>query len=346
MSRRILPILLVFVMVVLACNAPGTPVPLPPTPDQGSAKTQMALDVKATVLAQKEATLAAGGNVQAPTATDKPIPPTDQPTYTPYPTYTQPPEATATEKPSDTPEAAPTQDLQARIKSANILVFEDIRGYFDLLPRVQQAMRGMSFSGGQIVEVGDAVGDFMRELNSPTKWDLIIVAAEARSGVRGEFWDMISKQADKNVALAIEVWYVDEVYYDKLDSLMYKCGIQFQKDWRRPATYNLLDYSIYWLQPDHPLFTAKNVVGPLVTPTPYWMGDAGDLIKLAPASTAQLLAGTQPSVISSYGTLASCLDGRMVFQTFSTHDYRQSETVALWQNYIIYTLTNHFKVTP
>ncbi|HTP02521.1 MAG TPA: hypothetical protein VMJ64_14195 [Anaerolineales bacterium] len=40
--------------------------------------------------------------------------------------------------------------------------------------------------------------------------------------------------------------------------------------------------------------------------------------------------------------LASCYDGRVILQTFSDHDYRQEEIIALWQNYIHYTLKNHF----
>jgi len=54
------------------------------------------------------------------------------------------------------------------IKSAKIQVYEDIRGYPALLPRVHQAIVGMNLSGGKIVEVGDAVGNFMTELNSLT----------------------------------------------------------------------------------------------------------------------------------------------------------------------------------
>ncbi len=344
MLKRVLPVIAVFTLVVLACNAPGSQPAAPaviPTVDQSGQQTQMALDLKATLLAVQASTLEAQENQARDDEPDATQPAAqDLPTYTPYPTYTQPPEDTPE------PEATPTQDMQARIKAANVLVFEDVRGYYSLNPLVSQAVKNMNFSGGKVVNVGDAVGDLMGELNSPTRWDLIIISSEVRTGVRGEFWDMVSSQVNKDVALIAEVWYVDDTYFDKLDDLMGKCGIALQREWARPTNYSTLDYSIYWLQPDHPLFSIKNIVGPLVTPTIYWMNDAGDLIKLGPGGDAQLLAGTQPSAPSSYGVLATCLEGRMVFQTFATHDYRDSQTVPLWENYIVYTLTNHFKKVP
>ena len=350
--KRIGLVLLVFMLVTLSCGLPVNAV------DNNNASnsennnvdlegTQAALSIKATRLAKMEATqLAQNQESEAqPSATNPP--PAALPTYTPYPTYTVAP--TLAPQVADTLAVIPQptqdtgQDIQARIKAANILVYEDIRGYPALLPRVQQAIKSMDFSGGQIVMVGDAVGDFMTQLNSPTKWDLIIVAAEARSGVRGEFWDLILKQAQKKVGLAIEVWYVDKDYYDKLNFLLDECGVTLQKNWTRPTNYQPLDYSIYWLQQDNPLFTIYKTVPPLVTPNIYWAGDAGDLMKISGTGDAQLLAGTQPSETSSYGVLTSCMQGRMILQTFSTHDYQETKTVALWENYIVYTLTNHFK---
>jgi hypothetical protein len=334
-------VLIIFIclLLVLACNLPA---PNAQTAVPNNAEKTLAF--KGTSLAKREKTLNAKQSL--PTATQTAAPAatyTALPTYTAYPTFTAAPQIDPVlPQPTQT---TPVQDMDALIKSANILVFEDIRGYPSLLPWVHQAIIGMNLSGGKIVEVGDAVGNFMTELNSPTKWDLIIVAAEARSGVKGEFWDLILQQAKNNVALAIEVWYIDKDYLDKLNYLMDECGITLQKNWGRPATYQPLDYSIYWLQPQHPLFSIYKTIGPLVTPVIYWPGDAGDLIKLTSGSNAELLAGTQPNERSTYGTIASCMDGRMVMQTFSTHDYQQDKTVALWQNYIYYTLMNHFKVS-
>jgi hypothetical protein len=287
--KRIGLAMLVFMMVVLSCSLPVNTVDNP----NGSNNrldlegTQAALSIKATSLANMEATQLAENQqpVIQPTSTNPP-PPAALPTYTPYPTYTVAPVVVVptvanTLEVITQPTQDTGQDLQAKIKAANILVYEDIRGYPALLPRVQQAIKSMDFSGGQIVMVGDAVGDFMTQLNSPTKWDLIIVASEVRTGVRGEFWDLILKQAQKKVGLAIEVWYVDKDYYDKLNFLLDECGGTLQKNWTRPVNFQPLNYSIYWLQQDNPLFTIYKTVPPLVSPTIYWTGDAGDLMKLS-----------------------------------------------------------------
>jgi hypothetical protein len=350
--KRISLAMLVFTMVILSCSLPvsGANNNNSNSNNNNSVDiegTQAALAIKATRLANVEATQQAEAQQAAIQPTSTNPPPTVAPTYTLYPTYTLPPEVTPTV--TNTVEVVVQstqntgQDIQAKIRSANILIFEDVRGYPALLPRVRQAIRSMDFSGGQIVEVGDAVGDFMTQLNSPTKWDLIIVAAEVRSGVRGEFWEMILQQAKKKVGLAIEVWYVDRDLYDKLNFLLDECGVTLQKNWTRPVGFEPLNYSIYWLQPDHPLFTIYKTVAPLITPNIYWAADAGDLMKISGTGDATLLAGTQPSERSTYGVLTSCMQGRMILQTFSTHDYQETKTVALWQNYIIYTLTNHFK---
>jgi hypothetical protein len=356
--KRIGLALLVCMLVTLSCGLPVNAVNNADTNTSNNNNldiegTQAALSIKATRLANMEATqLAQNQEAQAQPSATNPPPPEALPTYTPYPTYTVAPTVAPTAAPpvvANTLAVIPQptqdtgQDIQARIKAANILVYEDIRGYPALLPRVQQAIKSMDFSGGQIVMVGDAVGDFMTQLNSPTKWDLIIVASEVRTGVRGEFWDLILKQAQKKVGLAIEVWYVDKDYYDKLNFLLDECGVTLQKNWTWPANFQPLNYSIYWLQQDNPLFTIYKTVPPLVTPNIYWMGDAGDLMKISGTGDAQLLAGTQPSETSSYGVLTSCMQGRMILQTFSTHDYQETKTVALWENYIVYTLTNHFK---
>ena len=54
-----------------------------------------------------------------------------------------------------------------------------------------------------------------------------------------------------------------------------------------------------------------------------------------------MLAGLSAKA-SDQGVLASCYDGRVIIQTFSDHDYDQADIVPLWENYIHYTLKNHF----
>jgi hypothetical protein len=326
---------------MLACSLPGVG-------SRSLQETQMALSVQQTLIVQQQTQVSV--SLQQPDSSGKKessATPTEfqiLPTYTPYPTYTPVIDATTQVVPTSLPTEAPTQEnVEDRIRGANILIFEDVKGYYDLTPWVHQAVSSMDFSGGKIVEVGDAVGEFMKYLNSPVKWDLIIVAAEIRTGVRGEFWDVILDQVNDGSALIAEVWYLDEIASGRISPLLGKCGIRFQKDWYRDPGDNALDYSLYWLDQHHPIFSQPNVVGPLYTPTLYWTYDAGDLLSLDAGGDAELLAGLYPKEKSKYGVLATCMGGRVVFQTFSTHDYRSSQVIPLWQNYITYTLTNHFE---
>ena len=61
---------------------------------------------------------------------------------------------------------------------------------------------------------------------------------------------------------------------------------------------------------------------------------------------AVLLAGLSSRPSPGEGVLATCMQGRVIIQTFSDHDYRQEEIIPLWQNYIHYTLKNHFAAVP
>jgi len=337
-------------VILLACAMPFSGSTAPDENEtekeaQNLEHTAIALEIKSTLLAEQQATFnaresqpqASPTSAQANIVAEIPASPTALPTLAPSDT----PVPTATPEPP-TPTAVPTKDIKAKIQAAKVLVYEDIRGYPDLDTRVHSAIDNLDFSKGRVVEVGDAVGDFMTQLNSPVKWDLIIVAAEARSGVRGEFWDVITEHVNRGAALVVEIWYLDDIAGGRIAPLLGKCGVKFQRDLPRDEDADPLNYSLYWLEQDHPLFSFYNVVGPLYTPNIYWYKDAGDQIRLGSGGDAVLLSGMYPNQKSSYGMLAVCLEGRMVLQTFSSHDYRRDQVVPLWENYILYTLNNHF----
>jgi hypothetical protein len=335
--KTISPVLVVLLalFISLSCAAPFTPEASGPLQ-----QTQGALAFQATglVLQAQQATLDAARAGVAPAA------PAGVPTFTPLPTFTiapaaQPPAATSA------PVAAPPQDLKTRIKKANVLIFEDIYGYPPLAgnTRVSMAVSRMNFSGGTVLNTKDAYGNFKSELNSSAKWDLIVVSAESREGMKGEFWDYLYDQVDRGVGLVAEVYNLNNIANGRISNIMSRCGIAFQKDWERPQNYDINDYSILLLDPGHDIFTIPNPKISLVTPNSYWIGDAGDFLRLTGNGDAQMLAGLYQSHKSDYGVLASCIEGRFVFQTFSTHDYRQDQTVPLWQNMMTYALTNHFK---
>lgn len=334
---RYLVIFLVIICIGIqlgACNLPGMTASYP-----GLEETRIALGIQSTMLVIQQQTLEAAKNI-----------PTDMPTYTPYPTYTPAPatiQPPATEEaPTEEPllENTPTIDMQDRIRSANILIYEDITGYPDLMPYIHETINSMGFSGGKVVEVADAVGDFKDQLLSSTKWDLIIVASESRSIIKGEFWDYIMTHVNNDVGLVVEMWYLDDIANGKIAGLLGKCGVRFQKDWWYGSGANPLDYSIYMLDPGNEVLTTPNSGISLSNPSYfYWTpGDVGDLVKISTGGDATILAGLYPQQKSSFGVLTSCLEGRMILQTFDTHDYDPYMTKALWENYITYTLTNHF----
>ncbi len=329
-TMRLTITVLVVAFITLSCSLPTQikNAQSAPTQDLGLQLTSQALNQQATALAEQQATLNAQSKENQ--ATEK-VEVKVEPTTTPAPTETQAP-AEPTTAPTDTevpPE--PTMDLEEKMKSANILVFEDTQKIGNW---IQQSLDS---AGYDYVHVGDAVGHFMENLNSGIDWDLIIVGAETKSGVRGEFWDEISDQLDRGASVIVEIWYLDQTINGRIKPLLTRCGVDYQKD------IPVAD-SIYWLDPTHPLFNEPNTVMPLLHYSRYWTTQSGDLLKLREGSNATLLAGTQKNRKSDYGQIATCLDGQLIIQTFSNHDYPRSDILLLWQNYVEYGLKKRFSI--
>jgi hypothetical protein len=322
-SRWVVTIIML-VLAALACSIPSGS-----GGDSGIQQTQMALGVQQTSLAIQQEALTAGD--AAPTL------PLLAVTYTPYPTYTVAPagpEVVATPAPVD---------MSGLIKASNILIYEDIVGYPSLMPMVDNTINYMNFSGGRIVNAGDGLGTFKGHANSATQWDLMIVATEVRSEFSGEMFEMMYDHIDNGGAVIIEVWHLDDIASGKIAPILSKCGVKLFRDWTRNYEYDPFDYSIYWLDKSHPLLSTPNTVQAPSYPYPEWFTDAGDLLELSSGGDAVLVGGLQPSRKSDYGVLAVCMGGRMVIQTFSSHDYEWNTVQPLWVNYITYTLTKHYE---
>jgi len=324
-----LPVIFTLVFSALACGLPAAPVS-----DPGIGETQVALAVQQTSLAIQQTAISGGAELSTP------LPP--EPTYTPYPTYTPAPAETAS---IALPTTAPL-DIQEQIKSSNILIFEDVAGYPSLLPVVDRTINAMNFSGGKIMYTADRLGDFKTQANSSTKWDLIIVASEVRTAFSGEMFEVMYDHINNGGAVILEVWYLDKVANGKIAPILSKCGVGFFRDWVREYSYDPFKFSIYWLDQSHPLLTSPNTVLAPSYPNPEWFTDAGDLLELSSGGDAVLVGGLYPNRKSDYGVLASCLDGRMVIQTFSSHYYKWDIVQPLWENYIIHTLTRHYEYIP
>lgn len=238
-----------------------------------------------------------------------------------------------TEKPEPTDEIVPTLSPEDQIQTSNILLYEDTSRR--LSPWIKQTLDRMDLS---YTYVGDAVGDFMTELLSNKKWDLVIVGAENKASVQGEFWDVIVPLVlDGNTALIAEVWYLDRTANGRVKQLLKGCGVEYQQDYP-------LAQSMYLLQSDHPIFNEPNQDFSFINYSRFWKSKAGDVIRLAPGNnSATLLAGEYRDRDTDYGLLATCFNGRVVLQTFSNHDYHEDMIKNLWENYIIYVLKNHYK---
>lgn len=323
---------LILIVAQLACSTGTTP---SPTRDVGEEQTRVAFGVASTsyALQQTEDALKQltpepqnGPGADELKATEMSVLLTQQavqqistpvPTYTPYPTYT----AVAN---------APTPDVQSQINNANILLFEDTinEGFW-----IEDTLKMM---GLKYRQTEDYSGNFMQELNSGKKWDLIIVGAEAKTKIQGEFWDQILAQSHKKVAVIAEVWYLDRLGGGKIHNFLSECGVAYSSDWP-------LAESIYWWEPDSPVFNQPNTVLPLLHYSRYWTEEAGDKIRLASGGDAEMIAGiTSQKKTTSSGMIATCMGGRTIVQTFSNHDFHKSDIMDLWENYITYTLTNHF----
>ena len=308
--------------------------------------TQVAIAVQQTSLAMQQSQV----DQPAPVEPEVQI----QPTYTPYPTYTaqiqaepvvveptSTPEPVFTSEPPQTEETISTISFEDWLEDTEILLYDDMYGEGEPLV-IENALEGLGL-GSNTTNVRDAMGDFLKNMNSAVNWDLIIVGAESRDNISGEYFDVIADQIDRESSFIFEVWYVDDIISGRIQPVFQRCGITFHKDWQRAGNANLNDYLVYLLEPGDPLFSEPNVINMLIPYDVLWWGDAGDMLKLNTGSDAVLLAGAQSKEHSSYGLIAECMDGQMIWQTFSTHDYRHQDMINLWQNYIYNTLRARYE---
>jgi hypothetical protein len=181
------------------------------------------------------------------------------------------------------------------------------------------------------------LGSFQKELVSDTKWDLIIAAAEGRGGVAGEFFDYNKAQLDQGASVILEIWILDEVAEGRIQPILEECGIEFQSNWVNPS-----NRSVYWADDTLPIASEPNAVS-LARFTNFWEGNVGDLVSLTAGSNAQRLASANGPNPNRDGLLTVCYDGRLLIQTFSTHDHAESVMIEAWQNYVYFMLSNRFK---
>jgi hypothetical protein len=303
--------------------------------DSGSSGQAPIVDDADFVAQSVELTLAARQTAQSPVepqpaAPEAPAVVTEAPVEEPTKEKpTPPPFAVITEEPVE-------MDIETLIQNASILLYEDA-GSAGLKRYVKEVLdRG----GYQYTDVAGEIGKFKSELQSGEDWDLIIVAAESRSYIEGEFFEYLNDFLNEGGAVVIETWYLVDILRGKVAAIMDRCGFRLHKDWNNPDKFSR---SIFWLHPNHPLLSYPNSDINMQHYGPYWLsGDVGDLLMSTDDSRGVLVGGNVNYRKTDYGLLGVCDEGRLVLQTFSTHDYTSGEVKKLWENYIYYTLESRF----
>ena len=342
--------MLVIVLLIVGIFLTSCDLLLSPSSSSGSQElesTRVAIAIQQTSMAMEQTRVALA---EPPAA----VPEAQiQPTYTPYPTYTS--EAVVQPPPVEQPTVAVVEQptvaepeaalsFEDWLKDAKILLYDDMYGYWDPQPVVISHAIDSLGLGRNTTNVKDAMGFLLQHMNSATEWDLVIIAAERRDSVSGEYFDALATSLDRGSSVILEIWYLDEVHFGRIQPVLQRCGLAFHREWPRNNNSDWNDFLVYLLDPSHPVFNEPNSMSMLRPYGILWWGDAGDLLKVNPGSSAGvLLAGSQQKEFNSYGLISDCLDGRMIWQTFSTHDYRTEEMINLWQNYIYNTLQARYR---
>ncbi len=248
---------------------------------------------------------------------------------------------------SATPAPAPDGSLvdERLLKSAKILLFEDMSAS----RYIRLVKKALDDAGYFYLDVGSAKGWFKTQLQSAEDWDLIIAAAEAEHEFGGEFYEYLNTRSLGGASIIIENWDLDAAPNGRAKPLLDRCGVQVQADWYMPELP-----VFYWNDPGLPIFNQPNRLAgvPRNAQSIWHSGDLGDLLELRSeeSSDAMILASTDHKLSYDSALLVSCLGGRMILQTFRSHEYNADDMVALWQNYIYQALKARFayvhKVIP
>jgi hypothetical protein len=246
-----------------------------------------------------------------------------------------------------TKEPEPTEilDLDQLMKSADILLFEDMIGRTDAVRYAKSALDSMGLT---YVDVGSAKGMFQSQLQSEGStgegWDLIIIAAETNENFSGEIFTDIFNALNQGTSIILETRGLDMAYTGKAGALLNRCGVEFERDWYIKGPLGLV---MYPLDSDHPILHEPNSGLSFTDVMGFWnydeFGDVGDWIKISPGSEAELLISTSSTDSNTHGTLAVCMEDRLILQTFSSHNLTFNAMSPLWENYIYNALRTRFQ---
>ena len=321
---------------------------LAPAADNSAEATNMALAVQVTINAMEneQDTSADDANaqltqvaqaVQATLNAAQPaaIPPTAQVIIQAAPTAEPAPPA----EPDDQEDLA---DFETWMKTADILLYEDIAGVYTTTRFVMEALDSL---GLEYVDVKDAVGNFKDQLVSGGPggegWDLVISAKEARGLVKGEIYDYINDNFNDGSSVIIEEWQLDSIVVGKVALLLNRCDVEWQDDWYWDPIENQLLWPVDGSLAIH---HQPNEGIALTNPSLFWGTELGDFLRLAPGSKADVLWVARANVKDSFITAVSCEENRLIFQTYGSHSYGKDRVVRMWENYIYNALLARYEL--
>ena len=244
--------------------------------------------------------------------------------------------------PTEAPPPTAAPDLDALMENAKILLYEDMIGYLDTNRYVKDTLDRMEL---KYEDVGSAKGWLKTQLLSKGPdgkgWDVVIIAAEAKSGVSGEFFEYVQEALNDGASVILEVWYFDSTHAGTASTLLSKCGIEFEKNWKDvPPSREIM----FPLDASHPILQEPNGGLRFTASTEYWAYtyDIGDWMKLTGRGDATLLVGTIATEKSTHGTVTVCMEDRLIIQTFSSHQLTFDTMEPVWENYIYNALRARF----
>jgi len=269
-------------------------------------------------------------------------PPTQEPPAESPPTPT--PEAVVEEQEPSVPSGGKqiSEDFENWMKSAKILLYEDIAGVYTTTRFVQQALDGM---GLNYVDVKDAVGLFKEQMISGgpggAGWDLIISAKEARGHVRGEMYVYMNDALNDGSSVIIEEYELDSIVNGKISTIISRCGVEFQDQW----AWDPLNEQLLWpVEGTHPIHHQPHEGIALTNPSGFWpQEEIGDFLRLNAGSSAVPLWSARVNAGNTFLTAVSCLDNQLILQTYSTHNYGKDRVVLMWENYIYNALLARYE---
>lgn len=331
-------------LLLLACTIqlPGS------SSNQGLEQTQQAVSVQQTLLAQQneqqmQGTLQAQqATIDAQSAIGNSQPQPSEPTVDIVATQVAQSSQTNDQTQTEQPQAPPPgtsggeipENFDEMMKSANILLFEDIVNYPSLYRYVKSALDNM---GLNYKDDGSAKGWFKSDVlaNAPDgePWDLIIMAAESKTGMSGEYFEYLNQALNRGSSMIIETWYLDSVASGKASMITSRCGFAYQKDWSDVPPSKM---AMFPLDPADPILHRPNDGISFTNVTDVWAytADIGDFVKLTGKGDAKLLVGTIATDKTKNGTVVVCLDRKLIWQTFSSHQLTYDSMVPVWENYI------------